>query len=341
MRERILMHVNSLSETGTSTSVFEYALGLMAREFQVSVAYNSNAHDNHPLVISNFKKSFDLIPYTDFKSLDLLASRKFDVGYFLKAGTIDGHVFSRIPSSIHAVFKHFEPHGDAYCYISEWLCKEMENYRKSITPVERFRLLLKGSYLSGRKSLEYVPHCVDLPKPTESLRSTWGIPESAILGIRIGGYEKFDIEWVHDSVKKVLNTCPDLFFVFVNTKKFIDHPRVKFESAIIDIQKKVNALHSSDFFLHARKMGESFGMAILEAMRCEIPVFAWEGGRDKNHTLLLSEKSLYQNSADLCEKIINVAKYDEVELNYLKSLEFTRDRVLDKFEYHFIRYPLS
>lgn len=121
MRERVLLHVSGLPETGTSTAIFEYAIGLAFNNYQVSIAYSSYSTNNHPLVVSKFKEDFRLIPYKEFDELDSLSARQFDVGYFLKSGAIDGHLFSRIPSGVHAVFKHFEPHGNAYAYISEWL----------------------------------------------------------------------------------------------------------------------------------------------------------------------------------------------------------------------------
>jgi len=336
MRERILMHANSLSETGTSTSIFEYAKGLTAKGYQVSIAFNVNERNNHPIVISEFRKLYEMLPYSDFKTLDKSASRKFDVGYFLKAGAIDGYCFSRIPSGIHVVFKHFEPHGDAYCYISEWLRDEIEERRLRLKPIEKVKLILKGGNPWMSQPLNFVPHCVDLPQQSECLRKTWGVPRSAKLGIRLGGFEKFDIEWVQRTVVRLVENVNDLYFVFVNTRKFVDHPRIKFEPVIVSKQDKSNALHSADFFIHGRRMGESFGMAILEAMRCKLPVFAWEGGRDLNHTRLLTQNSLYTSSEDLFEKIIDFDSHDQIEKNYLKSLEFSGESVINRFESVFV-----
>jgi hypothetical protein len=341
MFERILIHFNNLSETGTSTSVFEYALGLQDKKYQVSVAYEANSPNNVTRVVDLFSQKFELYPYREFYDLNRIARRNFDIGYFLKAGAIDGKKLSAVPSGIHAVFKHYEPHGERYCYVSKWLRDEMEYKRREITKMKSLKVLLKGGKLNFNEPLEYVPHCVDLPEPNENLRKAWGIPADAIVGIRLGGMEKFDIEWVKETVLQVLKRKKNYYFIFINTQKFASHPRIIFLPAIIIKQHKVNALSSADFFLHARIMGESFGMAILEAMRLRIPVFAWEGGRDLHHTQLLSKDSLYKSPSDLLEKLIKVKEYKDIVFNYEKSLEFTKEKVIDKFERVFIRSILD
>lgn len=341
MAERIILHVNSLSETGTSTSIFEYALGLKKKQYTLTIAFDREAKDNNLKVEKIFQSYFEIYPYKRFSDLNQYVKRNFDMGYFLKAGAIDGKVFSKIPNAIHAVFKHFEPHGQKYAYVSEWLRDQAEIERKKQNTIDKLKILYKGGRLYFDEELEFVPHCVELPTQNAKLRKEWGIPEDAILGIRIGGREKFDIGWVQETVLDVVQKQPNLFFVFINTNKFADHPRIKFVPAIIDLQNKVNALTSADFFIHARMMGESFGMAILEAMRCRIPVLAWQGGRDLNHTRLLTPSSLYTSAADLALKISKIKEYTSVEENYRKSLEFGRNEVVEKFERIFIKSMLQ
>jgi len=319
----------------------EYAAGLASKDYEVSIGFCSESPDNHPLVVSNFERNFRIIPYKDFSYLDSIATRQFDVGYFLKSGAIDGHRFSRIPSGVHAVFKHFEPHGNSYAYVSEWLRDEMQRKCKSLRSSEKLKIVLKGGNLMNHQDLDFVPHCVDLPKPNEDLRKAWGVPKDAYLGIRLGGYDKFDISWVQKAVPTMLESISDLFFVFINTKQFVNHPRVIFLPEIVDVQQKVNAICSANFFLHARAMGESFGLAILEAMRCKIPVFAWAGGRDLNHTHLLTSESLYKDADDLCRKVLAGSSSAQVEKNYIKSMEFTKDQVMGKFEKVFVRKLLD
>jgi hypothetical protein len=332
-----LLHANSLSETGTSTALLEYTKGLIAKKYQVSIGYDVNAIDNHEETIKILQKYADLYPYSDFSQLSNVARRKFDLGYFLKGGVIDGKSFRQIPSVVHAVFKHYEPHGDAYLYISEWLRDEMESFRRNMGLMARTKMVIKGGNIIHDKQLDYVPHCVELPSADQDMRADWSIPEDATIGIRIGGLEKFDIEWVQDTVVKSLDFDKNLFFVFVNTNPFVYHPRIKYLPAVVDLQSKVNALSSANFFLHGRRMGESFGMAILEAMRCKIPVLAWAGGNDLHHTRLLTSNGLYSNRDDLLSKILGIEKYPDVERNYVKSLEFNRNQVVDKFESKFIK----
>jgi glycosyltransferase involved in cell wall biosynthesis len=180
------------------------------------------------------------------------------------------------------------------------------------------------------KPLPFLPHIVDLPKPRKNVRKEFGIPNSALLGIRIGGFDTFDIKFVHHALNFLLRTKKDAYFIFVNTQVFVRHPRAIFVDAIIDKQTKSDYLSSADFFLHARGGGESFGIAIVEAMSLGLPVFAWRGGTDLNHTHLLGKNSLYANSLDLVHKILNVRQYPDASRNYNKSLNYKPDPVIHK-----------
>ena len=168
-----------------------------------------------------------------------------------------------------------------------------------------------------------------MPAPRKSLRESLGIPSSAICGIRIGGQDSFDIPFVVDLVVKLAKKRK-YYFIFVNTPKFIDLPNVIFLDTIYDKQIKADLLSSADYFLHARSMGESFGISIVEAMQVGIPVFAWNGGVDRNHTRLLPKEMLYESAQDLKHKILNCRNFDP-SLIQLSSASFRPLVVMSKF----------
>ena len=54
--------------------------------------------------------------------------------------------------------------------------------------------------------------------------------------------------------------------------------------------------------IHARKMGESFGIAIAESLYFNVPIAASNMGKDKNHTILLKNSGLiYSNEIELID----------------------------------------
>jgi hypothetical protein len=222
----------------------------------------------------------------------LVEKLKVDFFYSIRYGTM-APLPSNVKTGVHAVFQAYEPHGTKYAYVSEWLA----NYIQSQT---------------GQTS-DFVPHIVELPLPNACLRSAWNIPKTAKVIGRHGGFKEFDITWVKQEVANVLEKRLDYYFVFVNTEKWIEHPRVKFLNGIVDLQEKSNFINSCDAMLHARERGESFGLSIAEWLFHNKPVLAWKGGIDQNHLKLLENSNLlYESPEDLSLLLNNFYLFDEL-----------------------------
>ena len=328
---KIIFHSNSLSERGTSVAIYEYMTHLQAYH-EVAVTYDLTNLTNHEETINLFASKFEVIPYRNFRKSAARDMKSFDFGYAIKSGENDGILFPHIPTLVHVVFQKYDPHGYRYAYVSEWLAKIMQERQAQL-----FRNRLK--FLQKEKpsyAFDFVPHIVNLPSPDTNVRKNFKIPEDALLGLRYGGYDSFDLKIAHDAVKRTLVENPMAWFLMVNTKKFYDHPRLIYTKAVVSKQTKSNLLGSADFFIHGRKRGETFGLAIIEAMQMGTPVFAWYGGIDQNHIQVLKRSSLYQSSADLCSKIHELKNYSDIAHNVLKAKDFSPDIVMQKFNSIFI-----
>jgi hypothetical protein len=198
------MHVNSFSETGTSTALIEYVKELQKRGYLTTVAFEHGSPDNHQATIEVVKEFSDIYPYKSFSELNRNA-KNFDLAYFLKSGENDGKIIKGIPNAIHAVFQQYEEHGEAYAYISQWLANTMSEYVDRMTLKDRTRHIYKTHRMPRKSQFDFVPHAVKMPKQTENIRKKLKIPQDARLGIRYGGLEKFDIPWVHNAVSEILD----------------------------------------------------------------------------------------------------------------------------------------
>jgi hypothetical protein len=310
---RILFHLNSISERGTTTAAIEYARELRNYGNEIQFSYDINETSSHPLFVEKVAQEFPVVSYFDFREFAELQGKKFDYAYFLKSGENDGKLIPEITNYIHVVFQNFDPHGDKYSYVSEWLAKDMASRN----------LGLEGDVFT------WIPHIVDMPSQDRNLRESLGIPSSAICGIRIGGRDSFDIQFVRDVVSD-LSKRSEFYFIFVNTEQFIEAPNVRFLNTVFDKQIKANLLASADYFLHARTRGETFGISIVEAMQMGIPVFAWQGVIDRNHSELLPAEYLYKNSLDLTEKIVECRKFSSDTLCHSAEI-FRPANVMGKF----------
>ena len=249
--------------------------------------------------LSMFKDEFELIPYKNFKELKY-NSRNFDIAYFLKYGLNDRKLIPGIPNLVQAVFPSFQPHGTKYFYVSEWLAGFMRSQHKN----NLRGTLSKITGTKNSKNFDYLPHCVDMPKPNFDMRNHLGIPNDAIVGIRYGGYKTFDIPWIKTWIMSELNKNLNFWFIAMNTEQFFDHERLLYLPTDVNKQNKANIIDAADFFLHARIQGETFGMSIVESLQVRTPVYAWIGGKDQNHLSLLSNDFLYDVHTNLSELMV-------------------------------------
>ena len=306
---KILFHDNSLSERGTSVALFDYARynqEILGNESLIT--FNHNNLSNNQNVIDKFKDNFNTVSYHNFSEVEQLVDKNsIDAAYFIKSGHNDGRIVNNAKNLIHAVFSEYDPHGDRYAYVSEWLSNVNSHY-------------------------PFVPHMVSLPTPTKNLRESWGISEHSIIVGRYGGQDTFDIHWVKDELLKFIHYNPNYFFVFVNTRRFTRHPNFVFLDTIINTQEKSNYLNSIDVFLHARLQGESFGLSIVEALYRNKPVLSWNGGTDKHHMYLLKNSDgLYSDSLELKEKLLN---YKDIKVPSVE--QFSPIPVMKKFKEVFL-----
>ena len=322
----LLFHTGLIDDRGSIAAASEYIRSLNKEGHEIVWAYDKTDSGNRINAIRYYGKHFNLEGYNNFFNFSVAAKKKYDWSYFLKKGTNDGLSISNIPNNIHVVFNIYEPHGNKYAYISKWLADH--SARQSNILIPRGRSKVPNPFI---KRL-WVPFGVDMPLPNESLRSEWGISDEARICIRLGGETTFDIPWVQNVIIDLLENDLNFYFVGYNTNKFTNHKRALFYPAINSKQEKSNALHSADIFLHARKQGESFGMAILEAMQVKIPIIAWRGGWDKNHTKILSKESLYKNEKDLRLKLRQGLSAETVRVNGIESEKYRPSETIKIFK---------
>jgi hypothetical protein len=129
----------------------------------------------------------------------------------------------------------------------------------------------------------------------------------------------------------------DFVFVFVGTEPWINHPNVKFLSDVQDLQTKSNIINTWDAMLHARNDGESFGLAIVEALSLNKPVLAWDGGNDQHHTKVLENSGMLYNHYNFKDKLTHIHEQVSAE-DWTKRVDQFRPKVvMQKFNEVFLK----
>jgi glycosyltransferase involved in cell wall biosynthesis len=290
---KIMFHTGALNYRGTTVAITDYARynqEILGNEsvicYNLSIPYMKDMGTEHA-VVEALSKQFEVLGHDGSAAgvESLVDKHKIDTSYFIRSGERD-FLPNNCRTLVHAVFQQYEPHGDCYAYVSQWLANKMNSQHGT--------------------SIPSVPHIVQLPEPTDNLREKMGIPAHHTIIGRHGGYDTFDLPWVHQAVATFLEQHDDYTFVFVGTRPWINHPRVLFYQEIHDVQDKANFIDTCDAMLHGRGGGESFGLSIAEFLSLGKPVMAWNGGGDQNHIDMLADSELlYNNPIDLNHMLSN------------------------------------
>ena len=284
--------VRHFFERGTEVAIYDYA------------HYNETILNNKSCIIcftpetqnavgfpvdrisyNRFKARFDIIEISSMNEMaGVIQSRNLSFFYTLTHGGgndiyhfNDKNIWGTCKTIKHCVFDTKFPEADFYVSISEMLNAK----NKTNVPV--------------------IPHIACLPDCNDNLRQELGIPTGATVYGRYGGYDEFNIDIMHAAIREYLsdgdanvvdNNC---YFLFMNTAIFYEHPRIIYLDKSLDYIYKVKFINTCDAMIHARQMGETFGLSIAEFSIRNKPIITCMCG-DTEHIKILGERAIIYNS---------------------------------------------
>ncbi len=312
-------HTNGLSLRGTEIALYDYAHHNQQLLGNESIIFYRSKNAVNQTVLEKFSKQFKLCAYDGQTELNRLIDReKIDLTYFIKSGERDDAICESSPSLIHAVFptKPEEFHGNKYAFVSQWLSKEYSNNK-----------------------IPFVPHMIELPELDSNLRFGLGIPESATVLGWYGGSDSFNLDFVKKSVLSAVERRGDLYFLFMNMDPFAQHERLIFLPGNSDLNYKVEFINTCDGMLHARGIGESFGLACGEFSIKGKPVITYALSPQRSHIDILGDKAiLYKGKKDLAKIFDSFTRQIQHEKNWdAYSQNFSAKVIMRQFDEIFIK----
>jgi glycosyltransferase involved in cell wall biosynthesis len=321
---RIAIHSEQFDGRGTGKWPYDYGIALrniLGHELTFITSIHP-PNEGLPKIKNEFKTI--LYDETDSNSIknkleQIISQEKIDFIYMAKSGQNDWKTPSNCKSGIHCVFLMNEPHGNVYAGISESLAVRFNKK-------------------------EFVPFIIKNYNPTENIRNKFNIPKNAMVIGRSGGMDTFNVNFVKEAIKKILEYRKDIYFIFLNTQEFYNHERIIYLPWIGNEQEKFNFIHSCDAMLHARSGGESFGLAIGEFSIANKPVITWTGKNDpwwchdKCHIDILNDKAiLYNDEQELLDILYSIDHSFINSHNWDKySDKFSESMVINKFREEFL-----
>jgi len=305
---KIAFHSNQLGLRGTEVSLYDYAIG------------NRDILGNESIIISDakadlttldkFRAQFPVYLYNDFSEVEkIIDQEKIDAFYIQKAGFNDGKLVKNAKNLVHTVFKHNEPHGEVYAYISEWLSQEMSN----------------GKF-------DFVPYMINLPDHNLNYKTALGLENKLIFGWY--GGDNFEIPFARQAVIDIAKKRNDVVFLFMNSTPFSNEPNIYFINSTYDLDEKVAFINTCDAMIHARERGETFGLAIAEFSSKGKPVITYGNSPERNHNMVLGDKGFYYSNYDELYTLLDNFIVPPWGCNCYQ--EFTPEKVMNKFKKVFL-----
>ena len=297
---KVGFYLRELNFRGIANSIFIFAKTNQTILRNKSIIfYNSTALDNKTEAIKKFKKKFKTIKISSLSELEKINQNlKLDYVYFQRDGAKD-EIVNNSKNIIHAVFPQnpFQYHGSNYAFISKWLSKTCSNNKYPFAPLP-----------------------VQLLKNNQNLRNKLKIPKNAKVFGYHGGETSFDLIFVRDAIKKIVKQNKNIYFLFMNIRKFFNHKNVIFIKGTFNQTQKVKFINTCDVMLHARSLGESFGLSCAEFAIKNKPILTYGYCRQRAHFEICKENIIpYYSYKDLKKKILNFNKNKKYNSNNLKN----------------------
>ena len=309
---KIGFYLHELNYRGIAKSTFDYAnYNEKILKNKSFIFYNSASQDNKKNIKQKFYKRFKTYSIHNLEEIKK-KEKELNFIYFQRAGHKD-RLITGIKNLIHVVFPHnfLNHYGDRYCYISSWLSKGCSNNK-----------------------YPYVPLILESFNDKSNLRKLLKIPSEATVFGCHGGQSSFDLIFVKDAIKNIIKDKNNIYFIFVSIEKFISHPNVFFLKDASNINRFIN---TCDAMIHARSLGESFGLACGEFAVKNKPIFTFKFCRQRAHINNYKEKIfLYESYKDIYNKIFNFNKYDTKYHKNFKNI-YKPIIVMKKFDKIFLK----
>jgi hypothetical protein len=321
--------VRHFTERGTEVAIYDYAkyneILLKNKSFIICFSEQKQKQINFPTVrhsYNKFKSLFEIIEINDITEMSFII-QKYNLSFFytLTHGCNDVYQFNN--KNIWRTCKTIK-----HC-VFDTTCQDSSDYHISISEKLNHKFNTK---------LDVIPHIVQLPDSNENLRSELNIPIDSFVFGRYGGITEFNINYVHKTIIDHLNNNNNDYFLFMNTNIFYNHPRIIYLNLSLDEIYKTKFINTCDAMIHARDIGETFGLSVAEFSSKNKPVITCNIG-DIEHIHILGDKCIVYNSRfELSNILSNIKHITNTKNDWNAYMNYSPINIMNMFDKIFTSY---
>tara|TARA_B100001093_G_scaffold154228_1_gene146906 strand:- start:52 stop:1155 length:1104 start_codon:yes stop_codon:yes gene_type:complete len=313
--------IGEMNYRGVSNSSYQYAhFNELILKNKSIIFFNKKEKFHKKEVITKFKKRFTVFGINGFKEVDKYI-KKFNLKYIYvqKGGQKDVNVSKNLKTLVHSLYPQNlkEVHGFKYSCVSEWQSNKFTN-----------------------KKIPFVPYIVNLNKTKLDLKKTFNIKKKDIVFGCHGGETSFDLKFVHQTIEDIAKKRNDIFFLFLNIKRFCNHSRIIFLKGSFDEVYKKKFINTCDAMIYGRSLGESFGLACAEFSNQGKKLITYKFNKHKSHIYKLPKNNYeeYFSRKSLFDILTNFQKNKSRKLfKNNKYLTYSPTKVMRTFNKVFLK----
>jgi len=318
----IAFFVRHFTERGTEVAIYDYA------------HYNQTILDNNSIIVCFTPQTQDRFGWPSTrKSYQKFKSR------FLVVEINDISDMKEVISDYSIDFFYTLTHGgpDVYQFNNKTIwnrCKTIKHCVFNTTCLDADYNWTIGDSVNEtyNTTIPVLPHIVNLSDCSEDLRTNLGIAHDVTVIGRYGGIDQFNIQIVHDAIKEFLQTNTNTYFLFMNTNKFYEHPNIIYLDGTTDMIYKTKFINTCDAMIHARMMGETFGLTVAEFSSRNKPVITCNCG-DLEHIKILKDKAiLYTSKDEVLNIFANIKHIVQLRSDWNAYREYSPEHIMKSFQ---------
>jgi hypothetical protein len=122
------------------------------------------------------------------------------------------------------------------------------------------------------------------------------------------------------------------YFLFMNTRKFCEHPRVIHLNRNLDLNYKTKFINSCDVMIHARDIGETFGLSIAEFSIMNKPIITCKCGEIEHINILGDRAIIYNNKEELIHIFNNIETIIHSRTDWNAYTDYSPEKIMELFD---------